>query len=82
MAGAALSQKPEAKNLLQVSHMGTGYQSIHSSSTVFPGLKQGAGWEAELPGLEQAPIWDPGIFKAKTLATLPWHWAQTACFYD
>ena len=33
--------------------------------------KQGAGWEVELSGLEPAPMWDPGTFKARTLAARP-----------
>ena len=38
--------------------------------------KQGAGWELELSGLELAPIWDPGAFKGRTLATRLPHWFQ------
>ena len=54
--------KPGARSLLWVSHTGAGSQSFgpSSSSTVFPGHRQGAGWEVGLPGLEPAPIWDPG----------------------
>ena len=26
------------------------------------------GWEMELLGLEPVPIWDPSVFKARTLA--------------
>ena len=49
--------------------MGAGSQGFGLSSA-FPGHKQGARWEVELPGLEPAPIWDPGAFKERTLATL------------
>ena len=66
--------KPGARNFLQVSHAGAGIQDFGPSSTAFPGHKQGAEWEEELPGLESAPIWDPGAFKARTLATRPPHW--------
>ena len=43
--------------------------------------KQGAGWEVELPGLEPVPIWDPGAFKARTLATRPCCQAQMIWFF-
>ena len=36
-----------------------------------PRSQEGAGWEVELPGLELAPLWDPGVFKARTLAARP-----------
>ena len=41
-------------------------QGFGPSSTAYPGHKQGAGWEVELPGIELAPMWDPGTFKART----------------
>ena len=44
--------KPGARNLLQVSHTGAESQGSGLSSTAFPGHRQGAGWEAGLPGLE------------------------------
>lgn len=34
-------------------------QGLAPFLTVFPSLKQGAGWEAGTPRLEPAPIWDP-----------------------
>ena len=49
------------------------FQGLGPSSTAFPGHTQGAGWEARLLGLELAPIWDPGTFKARTLAARPCH---------
>ena len=63
--------KPGARNFLPVFHMGAGSQGFESSLTAFPGHKQGAGWEVELPGLEQAIIWDFGVFKARTLSAMP-----------
>ena len=42
---------------------------------MFPGYKQGAGWEVGQLGLEPVPIWDPGAFKARTLASRPQRWA-------
>ena len=42
-----------------------GFPCFGPSSTVFPGHKQGAAWEVQLPGLEPAPIWDPGAFKGR-----------------
>ena len=35
------------------------------------GRWMGSGWEVELLGLEPVPIWDPGVFKVRTLATRP-----------
>ena len=67
-----LSQS-EARSLLWGSHMGAGSQGFGPSSIVFPGHNQGAGWEVGLPGLEPAPIWDPGAFKARTLAVMLLH---------
>ena len=52
--------RSEARSLFRVSHAGAGSQSFGLSSTAFPGHRQGAGREAGLPGLEPAPIWDPG----------------------
>ena len=40
----------EARSLFWVSHAGAGSQSLGSSSTAFPGHRQGAGREAGLPG--------------------------------
>ena len=37
----------------------------------FPRPQAGSEWEAWLPGLEPVPIWDPGAFKARTLAARP-----------
>ena len=70
-----LSQS-KARSLLWVSHTGAGSLSFGPSLTAFPGHKQGVGWEAELPGLELAPIWDPGVFKVRMLAARPPHWAR------
>jgi len=63
--------KPGSRNFFRVLHTGAGSQGFGLSSTAFPGHKQGAGWEVELLGLELAPIWDPGTFKARTLAARP-----------
>ena len=76
------SQEPGARNFLQVSHMRAGTQGFGLSSTVFPGHKQGAGWDAGLPGLELIPTQDPGGLKARKLtARLP-HWAHTHILYS
>ena len=55
--------RSEARSLFRVSHAGAGSQS----STAFPGHRQGAGREAGLPGLEPAPIWDPGRVQGEDL---------------
>ena len=52
--------RSEARSLFRVSHAGAGSQSLGPSSTAFLGHRQGAGWEVGPPGLELAPIWDPG----------------------
>ena len=67
--------KPGSRNLFQVSHRGSGSQSLGPSWTAFPDHKQGAEWEVELPGLKLVPIWGPGQFKERTLATRPQCWA-------
>ena len=67
--------KPGSRNLFQVSHTGSGSQSFGPSWTAFPDHKQGAEWEVELPGLKPVPIWDPGPFKERALATRPQRWA-------
>ena len=59
----------EARSLFWVSHAGAGSQSFGPSSTAFPGHRQGAGREAGLPGLELAPIWDPGRARRGPLTT-------------
>ena len=51
--------------------MDAGSQGLGPFSIALPGHKQGAGWEVELPGLEPAPIQDPGVFKERALATRP-----------
>ena len=61
--------RSEARSLLRVSHAGAGSQSFGPSSTAFPGHRQGAGREAGLPGLEPAPIWDPGSARRGPLTT-------------
>ena len=63
--------RSEARSLFKVSHEGAGSPSFGLSLTAFPGHKQGAGWEEGPPGLEPAPIWDPGACKVKTLTTAP-----------
>ena len=68
--------RPGHRNLFHVSHVGAGSQSFGPSSTAFPGHRQGAGWEVELPGLELVPIWDLGAFKVRTLAARPRHCSQ------
>ena len=64
---ARTGPKAGARSFLWVSHAGAGSQGFGPSLIAFPGHKQGAGWEVELLGLEPAPIWDPGVFKARTL---------------
>ena len=54
------NQKPGARNFLQVSQRGSGYQSFGPSSTAFSGHKQGAGREVEMPGLELMTYGIPG----------------------
>ena len=68
---ATAGAMPGSRNLLLASHMGAGSQSFRPSLTAFPGHSRGARWEVELLGLEPAPIWDPGTFKARTLAARP-----------
>ena len=53
--------------------MGAGSQGFGSPATAFPGHKQGDGWEVELLGHEPVLIWDPGVFKARTLKSLGYH---------
>ena len=60
MPGAEPIQSQEPGTSYQVSHAGAGSQGFGPSSTTFPGHRQGSGWEVGLPGLELAPIWDPG----------------------
>ena len=60
---------PGAGSYFQVSLVGAGSQGFGLSLTAFPGHKQGAGWEAGLPGLQLVPRWDPGTLKARTLAS-------------
>ena len=62
--------------------MGAGSQGFGPSSTTFPGHKQGAGWEVELTGLEQVPMWAPGLFKMRTLVARPCHWAQEQNYFQ
>ena len=59
----------EARSLFRVSLAGAGSQSFGLSSTAFLGHRQGAGREAGLPGLEPAPIWDPGRARRGPLTT-------------
>ena len=66
--------KPGAWNIFWISHMGAGSQGLERSTTAFPGHKQGAGWEVELLRLEPVPIWDPSVFKVRTVAARPLHW--------
>ena len=61
--------------------MGAGSKGFGPSSTAFPGHKQGAGWDVGLLGLELAPIWDPGVFKARTLCTSPYHQALYLAYF-
>ena len=66
-----LSQEPQPSLGLP---RGKGSQSFGPSLTAFPGHRQGAGREAGLPGLEPAPIWDPGRARrgpSTTCATTP-----------
>ena len=72
--------RSEGRSLFRVSHMDTGSQGFGLSLTAFPSHMQGAGWEAGLPGLEPASIWDASSCKARTLATrlkslpcMSWH---------
>ena len=58
-----------------------GSQGFEPFLTAFPGHKQGAGWEARSLGLELDPIWDPGMFKARTLAARPSHQALFCVIY-
>ena len=67
--------KPGPWSLLQVSHTGSESQGFGPSLTAFPGHRQRAGWEVELPGLEQMPILDPSRFKVRTSATRLLCWA-------
>ena len=64
------NQKPGARNFLQVSHMGSGYQSFGPSSTAFSGHKQGAGREVEMPGLELMTYGIPGPHAWSSIALL------------
>ena len=61
--------RSKARSLFWVSHACAGSQSFGPSSTAFPGHRQGAGREAGLPGLEPAPIWDPGRARRGPLTT-------------
>ena len=61
----------KARSFLQVSHTSAGSQGFGSSSSAFPGHKQGAGWEVGLQELEPAPIWDLGVCEVRTLAARP-----------
>lgn len=54
-----LSQS-NSRNLLQISHTGTEFQGLTTSSAVFWGNKQGAGAEMELLGHEPVPMWGAG----------------------
>ena len=80
MAGVMLirSQDPETSSCFP---HGCRVSSFGPFSTAFPGHKQGAGSEVELPGLEPVPILDPSAFKVKTLSTKPLCWALTFKFY-
>lgn len=53
-----------------------GFQGSGPSLHAFPGHKQGTWWEAGLPGLELAPIWDSGTWKARILANRLPQWAH------
>ena len=60
---------------------GCRFQGFGPSSTTLPGHRQGAGWEVELPGWKPISIWDPGAFRASTLATRPPHHAPNCVSY-
>ena len=51
-------------------------QGFTLSFTAFLGHRQGAEWKVELPELEMVPIWDPGVFQARTLTIMLWCWVQ------
>ena len=78
MAGAALIQT-KSQELLSGSPMrvqglkALGHPQWLSQAT---SRELDAGWEVELQGLEPVPIWDPGAFKARTLAARPHHRAH------
>ena len=59
-----------------------GFPCFGPSSTVFPGHKEGAEWEMELPGLEPEPIWDPGDFKGRILAPTPLCWVLKKIIFN
>ena len=69
-------------SLFWVSHMGAGSQGFGPPSMAFLGNMHGAGWEVELPGLEQAPVWDPGAFNVRTLSARPRRWAPRKHFEE
>ena len=64
----------ESRNIW-VFHAGTGFQGFGPSSSIFPGHKQGAGREVEHLGYKPAPLWDPRVYKVRTLATRLLHQA-------
>ena len=70
-----------SQELFWVSKVGAGSQGFGSSSTAFPGHRQGAGWEAGLSVLEPVIIWDPSMFKKSTLAARPLRRAQYSFFF-
>lgn len=64
--------KGRCQELLHVSHMGEGIQTLGPFLSAFPGLKQGSGWEVKLLGHDQS-LFGMLMPRAKDYPVIPLH---------